>query len=442
MSNETEHRDDRLGAALRALDRPEHRPGFQRELRRRLAAERFPARRRWAWPLAGAAAAAVAAVAVLAVGIPRTHKTPGIAGPQPASAAVVKSHLRDALTQLRNLSGVLVAAETSRGSTERWRFTLDAAGDVRLEGPGAGEVMTYDSSTGVARSIQHSASMGGSALFYAERTGVAPGPPDLGPPTWLIPEQLGAYVRAALAAQDPGVREVTYEGRPAWRLDVHTVPNLVAPELSGDELQVTVDRRTGLPVRVVERKQGRVLRTLRLEQLAVDTTPGMDAFRADFPAGAEVMRSDDGFRRASLAEAAGVAGYRPLVPDWVPAGYELAEVAVAHESAPTGKEGGNPQSRGVVSLSYRRGLDQFLVTTRLRGTGAWSDPLASGEGFIDRPEHVDVSTGALGGADAELVLSPRALPHLWALTDDLVVTVGGDLTRSELTRVASSLRAR
>jgi hypothetical protein len=37
------------------------------------------------------------------------------------------------------------------------------------------------------------------------------------------------------------------------------------------------------------------------------------------------------------------------------------------------------------------------------------------------------------------VLSPRATPHLWALTDDLVVTVGGDLSRAELLRVAGSL---
>jgi hypothetical protein len=388
-------------------------------------------RRRWTWPLAAATAAAATAVGLIAIGVPRTHKTPRIAGPQPASAAVVKSHLRHALVQMRDLSGVLVATEASRGSTERWSFVLDAAGDVRLEGPGAGEVVTYDSATGVARSIQHSASMGGSALFYAERTGVAPGPPDL-----------GAYVRAALAARDPGVRNVVFDGRPAWRLDVETVPNAVAPELSGDELQVTVDRRTGMPVRVVERKHGAVLRTLRLEQVAVDTTPSAGAFHARFPAGAEVMRSDDGFRRVPLAQAAGAVGYRPLVPDWVPAGYELADVAVARESAPTGKEGGNPQSRDVVSLSYRRGLDQFLVTTRLRGNGTWSDPLASGEGFVDHPEHVDLPAGALAGSGAELVLSPRALPHLWATTDELVVTVGGDLSRSELTRVAASLRAR
>jgi hypothetical protein len=136
--------------------------------------------------------------------------------------------------------------------------------------------------------------------------------------------------------------------------------------------------------------------------------------------------------------------YRPLVPAWTPDGYKLAEVAVAREAGPTGKEAGNPPSRMVVSLSYRRGIDQFLVTTRLASGPAerWSDPLATGEGFVDESESVAVRDGALAGETAELVVVPRGIPHLWALTDRLVVTVGGDLSRAELVRVAESLRAR
>ena len=64
------------------------------------------------------------------------------------------------------------------------------------------------------------------------------------------------------------------------------------------------------------------------------------------------------------------------------------------------------------------------------------------EGFVDSPQHVTLGSGALAGADAELVLSPHTAPHVWALTDTLVVTVGGDLARGELTRVTGSLRAR
>jgi hypothetical protein len=65
--------------------------------------------------------------------------------------------------------------------------------------------------------------------------------------------------------------------------------------------------------------------------------------------------------------------------------------------------------------------------------------LASGEGFIDRPETVTLASGAFAGAKAEILIDPRSVPHLWAMTDSLVLTVSGDLTRDELLAVAESL---
>jgi hypothetical protein len=427
------YRDEELGAALRELEVPEHRPGFHATLGQRLSDERrgrAAARRRarTRWGIRAAAVAAVAAIA--AVGIPRLAQ-----GPEPATAAEVKAQVRSALASMRNLSGELFA------DGKRWRFTLTAEGDVRLSGPGPDEEISYDAEAGVVRSAQQSASLGGGPFFYAERRGVAPGPPDHGPPTWLLPRGLGAYVRALLAADDTRVREVRYEGRPVWRVDVETVPNAIVPELSGDSLEITVDRQTGIPVRVLERKGGELLRELRIGELRVDAELPPGTFRPAFPDGAEVMRSDDGFRRVEVAEVAGVVGYEPLVPAWVPAGYELAEAAVARRSGPTGTEAGNPPSRMVVSLSYRRGLDQFLVTTRLARRGeTWDDPLATGEGFVDEPELVPIAAGALRGVEAELVLTARGIPHVWARTGSLVISVGGDLSRDELVRVAESLR--
>jgi len=426
------YRDEQLGAALRELETPEHGPGFDAALGQRLAEERSAraaARRRTRIRWGVRAAAVAAAAALAAVGIPRL--TPG---PEPATAAQVQAQVRSALATMRNLSGVLVA------DGKRWRFTLTADGDVRLSGPSPDEEISYDAEAGVARSAQQSASLGGGPLFYAERTGVAPGPPDDYPRSWLLPRALGAYVRALLAADDARVREVRYEDRPAWRVNVATVPNAIVPEFSGDSLEITVDRQTGIPVRVVERKGDELLRELRIGELRVDVELPSGTFQLAFPAGAEVMRSDDGFRRVELAEVAGIVSYQPLVPAWVPAGYELADVAVARQSGPTGTEAGNPPSRMVVSLSYRRGLDQFLVTTRLAPPGeTWDDPLATGEGFVDEPEPVRIAAGALRGVEAELVLAPRGIPHLWARTESLVVTVGGDLSRDELVRVAESL---
>ena len=150
----------------------------------------------------------------------------------------------------------------------------------------------------------------------------------------------------------------------------------------------------------------------------------------------------------------GIVGYSPLVPADVPDGYELTEVAVAEDvTSPTGVEGGNPSSLNVVSLAYRRGLDRFLVTTRLSHVPTpgepqlspeelWSDPLATGEGFRDEPDRIRLSGGALDGIESELLVAPRNTPHIWALTDNLVVTIAGDLSSAELIAVAESLEAR
>jgi hypothetical protein len=292
------------------------------------------------------------------------------------------------------------------------------------------------------RSAQRSASAGTDALFYAERRGVAPGPPDLGPPTWVLPDEFGSFVRALLVVEDPRVREVAYEGRPAWQIDVDAVPNGIVPEFTGDRFEITVDRGTGFPVRVVERKGRTLLREMRVEDLVVNPDLPADTFRLRIPAGVEIVLSDDGFRSVGLNEASEVGGYAALVPTWVPEGYELAQVTVAREGGPTGREAGNPRSRNVVSLSYRRGLDQFLLTTRLTGSRPelWTDPLATGEGFVDTSEQILLRDGALSGVTAELVIVPRGIPHLWAVTDELVVTVAGDLSRAELVRVAESAR--
>jgi hypothetical protein len=70
----------------------------------------------------------------------------------------------------------------------------------------------------------------------------------------------------------------------------------------------------------------------------------------------------------------------------------------------------------------------------------WSDPLATGEGFVDEPERITLSDGALAGVEADLLIVPRNIPHIWALTNELVVTVSGDLNRTQLISVTESLR--
>lgn len=438
MTNITEPRDEELGALLRALETPEHGPAFEPALRRQLAEETAAAhrrtRRRWERRAVVVGVAAAAVIATIAVGIPRTSKTPRVGGPAPATASTVRNAVRAAYTSLQNMSGTLIA------DGKRWRFTLDAAGDFRLEGPTAGEVITYDARLGEARSAQKSSSLTSDTLFYADRTGIAPGAPDQGPPTWLLPEQFGAFVRAALATRDPRVTETIYQARPAWRMDVPIQPNTIVPDASGDHFAITVDQQTGMPVQVVELKGTTPLHEIAIDNLTVNQPLADGVFRLSFPPAADVMRSDDGFERVDLARVAAIVGYEPLVPVDVPAGYQLQEVAVAREAAGIGNALDRP-SRMVVSLRYGHGLDTFVVTTRERIGESTPDPFAV-PGITTSPQTNRIDTGALAGADTHVVMVPSVVPHLWALTDRLLVTVAGDVDTSQLFAVASSLQRR
>ena len=452
-------RDELLGALLRQLDVPEHRPEFYAELHYRLAEERTTRlaeerrrrrarRNRIRWTARTAFVAAAAAVVVVAIGLPRAERT----GPGVASAAEIQAKVAAALSSARSLAGEVVFHGSSYRNAygwekpKRWSFAMTARGDLHIKEADGPNDMAYDARKGVERSLNTSESTGGETLFAAERSGLAPGPPDQGPSDSFLQRDYGSMVRALLAADDPRVAETTYEGRAAWRLEVVARPNLIVPELSGDEFVITVDQETGFPLRVLELKDGEVLDEIRLEELEVDPELPPDEFTIRFPKGSEVARTDNGFRRVSLDEVEGRVGYSPLVPEQVPDGYDIAEVAIAETAMQTGVEGGNPLSRNVVSLAYRRGLDRFVVATRLRHVPGfqdiWDDPLGTGEGFRDDPERIRVASGALAGVQAELLIVPRNTPHIWAKTDKLVVTIAGDLSRAELVAVAESLRAR
>jgi hypothetical protein len=232
------------------------------------------------------------------------------------------------------------------------------------------------------------------------------------------------------------VTETVFEGRSAWHVVLRTEPNRWYGDY--DRLDVTIDQETGVVLRALYTLRGKVESELRVERLVVDQPLPPNTFVLRFPPGREVLRSDDGFRRVPLERVSSVVGYRPLVPERVPAGYRLNEVAVAREPTPSNPD--NPQSRDVVSLSYRRGFDQVLVTTRRRGEGRWRDPLGPPPGLTAHPQPVTLHGGALDGIAGQIDVDPRTTPHVWALTPKLVVTVSGDLSREELLAVAQSLR--
>jgi hypothetical protein len=454
------YRDAQLGAALRALDVPEHRPDFYAELHRRLAGERTARitdareqqtrrRSRRRWGLRTALVAAVAALAFVAYDLLGSEDgpAPSIVVVENATAAEIKAQVRQALASAEALSGVLVDDGPERGDVIRSRFLVTAQGYLRLSESSAlvpEQEVAYDPRRGVER--EYSRHDDGT-LSAGVRRGLAPGFPDPTSSQWVLPNEFGALVRVFLAARDPSVEETTYEGRPAWRLEVDAVPSGVVPEFTGNGFTITVDQGTGMPVLVKETRDGAFRREMWIEGLRVDPDVRPGSFTLDFPPDAQPNVLDHGFRRVPLDAVADAVGYAPLVPARLPEGYEPAEVTVAagNTGAPTGVEGSNPTSTDVVSLSYRRGIDQILVTTRLRDVPGfpnwWSDPLATGEGYVDEPEQIVARRGALSGVEINLLIVARNIPHVWALTDELVVTVSGDLSRDELIGVTESLRA-
>jgi outer membrane lipoprotein-sorting protein len=465
--------DNGLGERLRELEVPEHAPEFFANLEAKLEAEaasrgraeataptsarasdarggfgrrtggrdRVAVGRRGWWRLAWAPVP----VALVVLALLWAFAGPlgiGFLRPQTASAAEIKQKMAAVLSEAKSIKSRLVVGyydeATERLDETRWNVVTTAQGDFRLTGLARSEDLAYEASTGIQRVIVGGEN--GEPLVASELTGLAPGWPDPGPADWVLVRDLGSVVRAMLAADDPSVAEASFEGRAVWVLSANVEPNRLST-VSGDHIEVTVDQQTGFPVKVSESKEGRLLQEVRLEGVQIDPVLAADQFTLSFPEGVEVERNDQGFRRVSLGEVAGVVGYHPLVPDVVPEGYRLTEIAVSREGGPTGKEGMNPVTGGVVSLAYRRGFDRVIVTTRLVGDdpSLWSDPLASGEGFVDNPEKLTLDAGSFAGSKAELLVDPRAVPHLWATNGTLVLTVSGDLTRAELLAVAESL---
>jgi len=467
-------RDDLLGRQLRALDVPEHGPDFFARLAQRLNEGTVPDRRRrprpsWQPPiLVGLAAAAVILVMVAAstmfTGSGGSGRNPFV--PQPPqtrliNATEVRERVSTAFSSLRSLSGeVTIECAVSVSScappdgggrtTLRWSFVTTAAGDERITGIGRQDDVSYSAARREQRAVTANGRPNNQVI-----TNLPPGPPDFAAQRSVLRRDVASVVRAFLSTtEDVPVTEVTEGDRPAWRLVTPVTPNkLAGPGNSGDQLEVVVDRQSGFPLRITETLGTKFLNEVRLSNLVVDGPVDPASFLLDLP-GDRAVRQDAGFRSVPLDQVAGVVGYTPLLPApaSLPPGYQLAEVTVAGQAQSTGSEGANPQSRRVVSVAYRRGFDRIVVTTRLTGssprcsitlpgsdaTTCWADPLASGEGFADQPDRYTVAGGALTGARAEVVISPRGAPHVWTIDSRLVVTVAGDATAAELRSMADS----
>jgi hypothetical protein len=450
-----EERDEELGAAIRQLYVPPAGEDFYATLYARLEAEEAAmrpavqrARRRWLTPAGFSAVAAVVAIVVLMtwVGLPGRDRS-GLLGPGRAEAITLEEMqgiVTATLTSVRTLQGEVTIerlggrAPFTDPEETRFSFALTSQGDHRMTALGGVSDHSYDAEEGLQRIVVPG--FGSNAPSVSESRGLSAGPPDPSPDRSLLARSLGFLVRTFLGVRaDVPVVETELDGRPVWRA--------VVPLGRDRTLEVAVDRETGFPLETIMREPAvvgpgdRVLEHVRVSKLVVDEPISRERFRLAFPAGVAAPTPINlGFRRVALGDVERQVGYRPLLPRDVPDGFELVEVATARQSAGTGRN--NPISQNVVSMAYQRGFDRIVVSTRSTGAdpSRWSDPLASTEDQGE-PQPVRVRGGALDGATAVVVLGREGY-HLWAVTDQLVVTITGDASQEQLLAMAGSLAPR
>jgi hypothetical protein len=300
----------------------------------------------------------------------------------------------------------------------------------------------YDAALGTRRRLQIAPGFGS---VVQDEANVAIGPPDATPPELPLSQAMNTVFRAVLAAPAGAtVTDETRDDRPVRVIDTPIPP----PSNPGpDRARLAVDPDTNLPVAVSFLVGDQPWNDIRVDNLAVDTPLGAENFVVPAPGNAEVTQVDGGFRRvASPAEATAASGYAASVPAYIPDGFKLAEVAVAGQAQspgvlnPDGTQAAPQAAQGVIVLSYRRGFEQMLVTTRKGVTpisAQWTDPFGTTPGVEGRPLELD--SGRFDGVTVESIQAQPAVPHLWGATDELVFTVSGALPADELTRIANSL---
>jgi hypothetical protein len=512
-------RDLKMGRALGRIPLPELREGYYSELVARLEQARpasAPRRRRRARVLrvalvAAAVAAAAVAVFGLLAGAPGTRTgTPSV-----ATAAELLARMDAAWTQASTIQGrvaehvTFTGKDGTRHTTVSFTkvFAATAAGDWRLEtlagsdeewsgsssSPGGARrsprsVWIYDSRPNTrlygsesSREAPRSSGGGGSAASYYwvriedywSGTGPAPLNEFFGE---LTP--YSARIRAALADGDSGLQlaETTYDGRPAWSAKVFDVHR----QDREHTYEIVVDRESGFPMRWSQTEGDQNQTTTdeyEVTELEVDQPIAARTFSTTAPRGWGKPRSFETSPRlgamppgyagtCSLSQVERRVGYRPPVPDAVPAAYRLAEVATdplayLHMAADPkyGYLYDDPwfnasamyrpltswHERDVeVGLTYRHGFDSFWIQAAPVGDGGLPmKPLVRqlrAAGFSRGTlQSRRLASGQFAGRQALSWYDSRGVGVLvW--DDELAVYVGGSLTRAEALAVVGSLQ--
>jgi hypothetical protein len=270
--------------------------------------------------------------------------------------------------------------------------------------------------------------------------------------TQVLDRSVAAFARAVIAELDPGVpvTPVTWEGRTAWSI---TVPEPLAGGGGEGTARIVVDAQSGYPLAVEHWTGDGDVSGARIENVRVGGVIPRSRFKLAVRVQDKLLPMSERFRRVSLAQAAALGrratmAFTPYRPSWVPPGYTLSGVTGAVNGSFRGRYlPVKPDGVGslTVVLTYRRGFDRFCVVNRWRSSNppGSDDPFDENSAALSTSTRVRLTAGGLRGATASVVLGLPDWPHLFVTAGenhDISVSVAGDLTREELTRIADSLQ--
>lgn len=314
-------------------------------------------------------------------------------------------------------------AVTDDGGIETASLTLVSAADgsFRLEDTSVGLVTTYDALP--AGTLQ--VTLG--EVAARNELGVTLGDPDpLDDPDGAFPREdsplddLATAARTLATVDDEEPEEDEIRGEPVLWLRAETD--------DGVQVAYAVDPEELTPVRLTFAVDDTTVRELRFSDVELDLGDG--TYTQTLPTDAPPA-VDQGFARVLITEVANRTDLTPLTPDYLPDGFGPAGVAV-HE---------DPR---IAVLRYARGPQEILITLRpspVEAGQTWDDPFRRG-GDDATPVELSLDEGPFRGTTAQQVSGGMARPSAWWADGELAVTVAGDLTADELSRVARSLRSR
>lgn len=263
-----------------------------------------------------------------------------------------------------------------------------------------------------------------------ERRTYAAEPDAFTPEGSVLPLATRDFVLAETRAGKLRLRGTRVGGRAAWRVKTLLHANECAG-LARGTAELWLDRRTLLPLRLVERRGARSS-SAAISYRFPRSLPA-SAFRIP-PLGSRPLRRDGGFVRAAPLRAASRLAYHAMLPTRVPPGFSLAVSGWSKTGGITGPEGSNPRHAQLFAAVYRRGFERIDVTQRLAGRRGWlTDPFGVECGFLRSARTRVKGAPAFYGASEEIT------PHLYWRSGRVLFTVSGPFPLRELRAIAQSL---